>query len=176
MIAIYVLENLINGKLYVGQTIEIEKRLVAHKRARNDKMYIDRAIRKQGWNNFKQYIYYVPEELLDYFEIEMIKRLNSLSPNGYNLETGGNKNKHPSEETRALMRENHADVSGDKHPMKDKHHSEETIAKMSAKKKGKIPSEKTIAKMRASSKRQAPWNKGMKGRYHFIRKNGKKHV
>jgi len=126
---IYILENKINGKVYVGQTTKsVEKRLYQHIRA---KYYIGRALRKYGIDNFEQYIYIIPDFLLDYCEIEMIKRLNTISPAGYNLESGGNKNKYLSAETRRKISENHADVSGEKHPMYGRHHSLESRRKIS---------------------------------------------
>lgn len=42
---------------------------------------------------------------LDEREVYWIKTLNTLAPNGYNLESGGNKNKWASEETREKQRE-----------------------------------------------------------------------
>ena len=148
MIGIYVLEDTTNGKLYVGQSIDVEKRLGIHKRACNKKMYIDRAINKHGWDNFNKYTFDVSEDTLNDVELEVIQKLNSLSPNGYNLDTGG-ANGSPCEETRALMSANHTDVSGEnnpmfgkpglrgeKHPMWGDHPSEETIALQSEAKKG----------------------------------------
>ena len=46
-----------------------------------------------------------------------------------------NKGKHPTDETRKKMSENHPDVSGEKHPMWGKHHTEETLIKMRKKHK-----------------------------------------
>ena len=87
MIGFYVLKNIINGKMYVGQSVDLDRRVGHHKR-RTDS-FIDRAINKYGWDNFEKHIFYVPEKLLDYFEIEMIKKLNTLEPNGYNIKEGG---------------------------------------------------------------------------------------
>jgi len=101
MACVYVLENKINSKCYVGQTIQSFKR--RFKRHMESDMLISRALKKYGQYNFNQYIYYLPENLLDYYEIEMIKRINSLYPNGYNLETGGNKNKKVSDIVKQKM-------------------------------------------------------------------------
>lgn len=57
----------------------------------------------------------------------MIKELNTLVPNGYNLETGGHKNKHLSEETKQIIRNIHL----------GKTLPEETRRKMSISRKGK---------------------------------------
>ncbi|MCQ9208299.1 MAG: NUMOD3 domain-containing DNA-binding protein [Omnitrophica bacterium] len=165
MIGIYVLENTTNGKLYVGQSTNLKRRVRRHgyRSTRNNKSVIDRAVNKHGWDNFKQYIYYVPEEFLDYFETEMIKRLNSLLPNGYNLKTGGANGRHSEETCRKMSEERkgkkHKPFSaetrvrqseakkGNKNPMFDKHHSEETRALQSEAHKGKTFSEETIALM-----------------------------
>ena len=57
-IGIYKIENLINHKIYIGQSVNIEKRWQKHKSAvfnKNDKGYeypLYRAIRKYGIDNF----------------------------------------------------------------------------------------------------------------------------
>ena len=88
--AIYVLKNKKNGNLYVGQTINFKERMQGHKKSNNNKTIIARAINKYGWDNFEQYVFYVPEDNLDFFEIEMIAMFNTLVPKGYNLANGGN--------------------------------------------------------------------------------------
>jgi len=85
---VYILENKINKKIYVGQTTNnFTHRMKKHMRGYQ---YIDRALRKYGIEKFKQLIYKVPENLLDYFE--MIKKLNVIHPYRYNLASGGNQN------------------------------------------------------------------------------------
>ena len=101
---IYILENKINKKCYIGQTIKkFKDRMLGHKseaKLNKKRNLIGNALRKYGLENFKITIMDCQEEYLDWLEQEWIKELNSLSPNGYNLDTGGNKNKHLSEETR----------------------------------------------------------------------------
>lgn len=48
---IYKIENLINGKVYIGQSIEIEKRWQKHLNAKDD-FLIHKALRKYGKANF----------------------------------------------------------------------------------------------------------------------------
>jgi NUMOD3 motif len=55
-------------------------------------------------------------------EIQEIAQRGTLAPNGYNNETGGNKNKELHDDTKALMS---AVRSGEKHFMFGKHHTEE---------------------------------------------------
>ncbi|KKM99182.1 hypothetical protein LCGC14_1150470 [marine sediment metagenome] len=99
MIGIYILKNTINNKMYVGQSINFKNRMSKHRRPSVDDFVIDRAINKYGWDNFEKHLFYVPENLLNYFEIEIIKRLNTLVKNGkgYNVETGGH-NARPNKE------------------------------------------------------------------------------
>lgn len=95
---IYCYTNTINGKKYVGQTINPAQRYNAHKSSYQnpiDKEYdslLHRAFRKYGYENF-QYEILVNNidniDLLNELEIYYIKHLNCLKPNGYNIEIGG---------------------------------------------------------------------------------------
>jgi group I intron endonuclease len=101
MALIYVFEDMTNGKAYVGQTTQtFSQRMRKHL---GDKQYIDRALRKRGVENFKITTMTCSEEYLDWMEREWIKEMNSLVPNGYNIESGGNKHKRLSMETRMKM-------------------------------------------------------------------------
>lgn len=86
---IYKIENLINGKIYIGQSIEIEKRWKKHLAAQDD-FLIHKAIRKYGKNNFN---FTILEECdikdLDEKECYWIKFYDTIIPNGYNMVTGG---------------------------------------------------------------------------------------
>ena len=89
---IYKITNLINGKIYIGQTVHPNKRWIEHKyKARNelDNYPIHLAIKKYGEENFS---FEVLEETENYDEREkeLIKQYNSLCPNGYNVAIGGN--------------------------------------------------------------------------------------
>ena len=64
----------------------------------------------------------------------------------------GWKGKHPTDETRKKISENHADVSGSNHPLWGKHLSDETKQKISEAQKGKKHSEETKAKMSKARK------------------------
>lgn len=93
---IYKIENLLNGKIYIGQSIQIEKRFEQHKKtayARKDRNYnnlIYKAIRKYGLENFAfEIIEEVPDNQdLDEREIYWISYYNSYK-NGYNMTPGG---------------------------------------------------------------------------------------
>lgn len=89
--ALYKITNLINNKIYIGQTVHPEKRWWEHRqRAKThyDDYPIHLAISKYGEDNFT---FEVLEWTDDYDnrERELIKEYNSLSPNGYNLIDGG---------------------------------------------------------------------------------------
>jgi group I intron endonuclease len=149
---IYVLQNKVNGKCYVGQTKKrLFQRLYEH--SKNKEMLIGRSIRKYGVDAFGQYEYVgIPMDDLDHFEREMIRKLGSVFPNGYNLSLGGQKNKQMSDETKRRISEA---KKGFPSPMKGKHLTEETKRKMSASLKGRSvwnkgisPSPETIEKQR----------------------------
>lgn len=95
---IYCYTNTINGKMYVGQTLNPALRYSAHKSSYqnpNDKEYdslLHRAFRKYGFENF-QYEVLADDindiDLLNQLEIYYIKHYNCKTPNGYNIEDGG---------------------------------------------------------------------------------------
>ena len=89
---IYLITNPINGKVYVGQTLNYMKRMNEHKNSgKTPKYYFSHAISKYGWENFTKEILIddVPEEDLDNLEINYIDFYNSFGPGGYNLTIGG---------------------------------------------------------------------------------------
>lgn len=96
MIGIYKIENLINGKCYIGQSKYIEKRWINHKSdafnsAQKDRYEypLYRAIRKYGLENFSfEVIEECKIEELNEREIYWIGYYHSLT-NGYNQTLGG---------------------------------------------------------------------------------------
>jgi group I intron endonuclease len=101
---IYLIENIINNKKYIGQTVvSVEKRFKQHcKKSSKKKSLITNSILKYGKENFKVTKLLETDEL-DLMEIHFIEQLKTLSPNGYNLKDGGASGS-PSEETRQKMR------------------------------------------------------------------------
>lgn len=169
---IYKIENKINGKIYIGQTIkELEDRISEHLKSEYP---IGKAFRKYNINSFEISIIDITEikEILDEKEKYWIKFYDCKVPNGYNLTDGGegpNGYKHTkeaklkiskkkkgvphdvSEETRLkISNANKGRVS----PMLGKHHSEETKQKISKVHKGKKLSDETKQKI----------SNGLKGR------------
>lgn len=89
---IYCFENKINGKLYIGQSQNIRER-VGHHINSKDNLYIHKAIRKYGVNNFNIYILeFCDIDKLSELEIKYIQKYNSFI-NGYNLTGGGEGNR-----------------------------------------------------------------------------------
>jgi hypothetical protein len=119
-------------KEYIGQTAheDFQIRLNGHisdvKNGRKRHLY--NAIRKYGWDQFTIEILHNFtregnwKERLDELEVQEIAQRGTLSPGGYNNETGGNRNKVLHEDTKELMSSSH---SGERHAMFGKHHHDE---------------------------------------------------
>lgn len=101
---IYSYKNKINGKRYIGQTINPQQRKKAHIL---DSTHIDtkfyRAVRKYGWHNFDYEVLAENDnrEELDRLEADYIQSFNSIK-DGYNIRSGG---EHPTmgEETKRKL-------------------------------------------------------------------------
>lgn len=97
MATIYKITNNINQKVYIGQTINnMNKRFKKHLSQVNCKNICSAlyaAFKKYGQDNFiiESIVTgdYTKEELNE-LEVFYIKKYNSISPNGYNLQSGGN--------------------------------------------------------------------------------------
>lgn len=94
--AIYKITNMINNKIYIGQSIDPNHRFISHcSRANNDSdnSPIHTAIKKYGKENF---VLDIIEWTEDYNNRERywIQKLNSLSPFGYNVAKGGEEPPH----------------------------------------------------------------------------------
>ena len=172
---IYCIENMFNGKRSIGKGKDVGKRM---RQKHYNCIALLSAIKKYGKENFKRYIIlYCEIEEMGYYEIECIKIFHSrVTENGYNISLGGisamtgrthsektiekmrivKLGKHPSEETRKKLRDNHADVSGENNPMFGKPRSDESKEKMRGKRPrvsgennpnfGKHPSDETRRK------------------------------
>lgn len=88
---VYYHKNLINNKYYIGITKrDLYERWGTNGCNYNSQMF-GYAIKKYGWNNFEHCLLFdnLSEKEAQDKEIEMIKKYNSLVPNGYNLTKGG---------------------------------------------------------------------------------------
>ena len=117
---IYSYTNLINGKQYIGQTINPKQRFAQHKSSAfnvNDKEYnslLHRAFRKYGYENFQYRVLAESDEIdiLNELEIALIKKYNTKTPNGYNIEDGGrNCKKSQTDEQKRKLMEAHASLT-----------------------------------------------------------------
>lgn len=92
--AIYKITNLINGKVYIGQSIHPNKRWLEHctqAHSKNDNFPIHLAINKYGKENFTFEILEWCDNY-DEREKELIAYYHSLLPNGYNVLDGSSHN------------------------------------------------------------------------------------
>lgn len=102
MIGIYKITNKLNGKVYIGQAINIQRRWNEHKNSSLNKRKheyntpIHCAIRKYGIENFLfEVLVECCRENLNELEIKYIKQYNANDSNyGYNLTQGGNQFSH----------------------------------------------------------------------------------
>jgi group I intron endonuclease len=88
---VYLITNCVNGKQYVGQTVQqMEKRFARHVWSK-DPLPLHRAMRKHGTDNFRleQIKECASKQEMDQVEREWIAKLGTLSPAGYNITLGG---------------------------------------------------------------------------------------
>lgn len=132
---IYSIECLANGKRYIGQSTNYISRMRGHRselrRNAHENDCLQKAWNKYGEDNF---IFSIVEECkaeeLDDLEKYYISKYNSLShENGYNIEGGGNSNKHVPQRTKDLISKHHADVSGVNNPMYGVKMKDDSISK-----------------------------------------------
>jgi group I intron endonuclease len=107
---IYLIENLINCKKYVGQTTNLHSRKISHKSASKTKnIPICLAIKKYGWENFEFTILIKDQSInydnLDFWESYFIELFDTLNrKKGYNCESGGSLNKFHNKQTIQKMK------------------------------------------------------------------------
>ena len=145
---VYDLIDITSDREYVGQTVQpVEKRFKEHF---YEKTYIGNAMRAIGKENFLIVILKEcdSKEELDRWEKHLIKSRDTLAPNGYNLREGG-------EGGGKLCAESIAKMSASR---KGKKRPPEVGAKVSAKLTGRKKSPEHIAKVAAArhGKKQPP--------------------
>ena len=138
---IYKYTNIVNGKVYIGQTsLPLEERAQYNGRNYCQCPRFSKAINKYGWNSFK------PEVLASNLTQDEANELEVLFINiykstderfGYNIAKGGNSGATSDEAKRKISKkakERYADPTNN--PMYGKKHTRDSIVKMSNKKKG----------------------------------------
>jgi group I intron endonuclease len=122
MKGIYKITNNINNKIYIGRSLDIEKRWKQHKNPSTDYL-INRAIKKYGVDNFT---FEIIEEinndnLLSDREVYWIHFYDSTDPlNGYNISKGGDaffEGKHHTKESKLKIKESMPIRTGKNNPM-----------------------------------------------------------
>ena len=138
---IYVIENQINHKKYVGQTTDPYKRWKKHKAndIKNDNLVIGKAFLKYGIENFTfTIIEECDKSLMSEREMYWIKELNTFigdeNSNGYNMTRGGEAmygDSNPfyghthTKEIKKILSESAKNRVGNKNPFFGKHHTQE---------------------------------------------------
>ena len=196
---IYRITNSVNGKIYVGQTVQDrETRFSQHisYALRGGKEPLARAIRKHGKENFVlEVLEEVPRSQLDAREVHFIAALDARNPQvGYNVCVGGGGMgegpDHPcygrevGEEERHRLSEAHS-LRWSKMSAEDRlafgaklsavPRDPEWLARMSASLKGRIITDEQRAKMSDAGKRRAPITEETRRRMSAAAK-GRKHT
>lgn len=166
---IYKIVNIINGKQYIGKSVDIKRRWKEHKRAlkgnyhRN--IYLQRAWDKYHEKNFKFKIIQLvrDKEELNNREIYWIKELKTLSTeNGYNLTSGG-EGESPNQDVRNRIKNTLIEYYNNNPEAREKSRStfDNYYKEHPEERKRYKLTEQSILKMKESLKGRIPWNKGM---------------
>ena len=163
---IYCIENIENGKRYVGKGFDVEYRMY---RDHRESPAIYNAIKKYGSDNFIRYpIQYCKEDEMNFWENYYIINLHTHVSEGmgYNITWGGEGTRglkhsnetiekmrvvhtgvYPNDETKRKMSKNHSNYKGKNNPNFGTHQSKETIAKRLASMDGYKCSDETKEKI-----------------------------
>ena len=149
---IYLHRNLLNNKVYIGQTcMKPEKRWGKNGDGYKKQPYFYNAIQKYGWENFEHKVLMsnLSQEKANQAEQYWIKFFNANNTDfGYNLTAGGQgsfslskeaynrkqqklKEYWGSEEGKAQAKKHSLEILGKNNPMYGKHHTNETKKKIS---------------------------------------------
>lgn len=160
---IYVIENLLDGKKYVGYTHDREGRWREHQRvSKRSQCHLHRAMRKHGVGNFRFYVVEECSSMEEGYrrETAWIQKLSTFGSGGYNMSLGGDgpRGRTVTAETRRKM----SDIKKGQMPWNKGNrigsqgfrHSDESRTLMSDKKRGTIFSEEHRQKLREAWKRR----------------------
>ena len=152
VIGIYKITNRDSGKCYIGQSVNVFKRWKEHSNlAVKKKSAIQHAFELYGIDKFSfEVLEECDREMMNDREVHWIAYFDSVSPNGYNLTSGGGQAFTVSDETKKKLSSAN----------KGKKHTKETKAKLSASHKGKKQSEEHKANISAAKKGKPSTKKG----------------
>lgn len=87
---VYMHKNLVNGKVYIGQTCDLSERWRGSGKNYFNSIKFFNAIKKYGWDSFSHEVLYdnLNQEAADILEKELIEKYDSIR-SGYNLKEGG---------------------------------------------------------------------------------------
>ncbi len=144
---VYLIQNLINGKRYVGQTTKtVEERFYQH--SCNKKSLIGKAIQKYGKENFRYGAIKSGSSKAElyYWEKYFIAALRSKIPYGYNRTDGGEQSVHY---IRSPEHCKNLSISRlrEKNPFFGKHHTNEHCKKLSTLYRGDSPYKNLIPEL-----------------------------
>lgn len=157
-IFLYKITNQVNGKCYIGQTNNLKDRFRHHRMGKTSRI-LGCAINKYGIIHFKFEILdcVIFREVANELEQFYIKQVNSVVPNGYNLDSGGHENNKHSTETKEKIRNSlRGKYVGRKSSMFGVHKFGKDSPHY-----GKPHSEEAKKKISMSNAGQIPWNKGI---------------
>lgn len=170
---IYKITCLVNGKVYIGQSSNLTKRLTDHKgmfvKGNHKSILLQEAYNKYGPENFTyEIIELCPQNKLEERERFYLKQLGWPNPDKlFNVENGGNKGKKLGEETKEKIRQAHIGLKvSDETKTKisktttGKPKSTETRQKISKARLGTHVSPETLEKMRYNSSGERNWHYG----------------
>lgn len=177
-IGIYMIKNIINNKIYIGQSLDILGRWKAHLNCLKNNKHVNKKL-QNAWNKYGEsnFIFEIIEECLKEEiydkEIFYIEKYNSYKT-GYNQTLGGDgtygfflseehKNKIRKANTGRQFTEQQRYNMGNSN--RGKKFSEEHKNKISLSEKGKITNQETKEKISKSKLGTAPWNKGKSNVY-----------
>lgn len=156
---LYKTECLVNGKLYIGISINQKNK----KNYLGSGIALKEAIKKYDKENFKKTILIDNVnslEELNRLEKEYIKKYNCFCPIGYNIDLGGKGNGNHSDTTKKKISKTKTGIK----------HTKEQIAKNRESHIGLTLTDETKKKIGKSNKGNTPWNKGKKMSKEFSEK------
>jgi len=162
---VYAIRCTANSKVYIGQSIKIDKRKAYHfsslRGGYHENKHLQRSFNKHGESSFIFcVIEYSSVEMLDASEIFWIRFFKSDDGvHGYNAESGGNENKIMSAETRAKISaagmgrvQSQETIARRVAVLRGQKRSAEFCKKLGDRRRGVVASPETLLKMSASRK------------------------